>query len=331
MSEQSNPTGSAAAVEAGVAVPTDIAAIEAETVEQLGKGGSEPSAEEIASMSAEELAASEKAGEISKAVAEKMKRKLKLKVHGQEIEEEYDLSDDELLKREFQKAKAFDKNSKEYNDYQKNVNQMLKMLKENPDDILEKMGIDVDEWAEKRLTKKLEHMKKSPEQIKNEEMQSELEALRLEKKTADEAREQSEHERLKGQAMMQITEEISGALDKSKSFLPRKPKILQRVAETMVFAIKNGFPEVTAADVIPIVEKQFEQEMNELFGDAPESVIERLAGKGALDRYRKSIYQKNKAPVVPDKKVIDSGKSIDKEEEVMSAVEQRRRFNKMFR
>jgi hypothetical protein len=208
---------------------------------------------------------------------------------------------------------------------------MLKMLKENPDDILEKMGIDVDEWAEKRLTKKLEHMKKSPEQIKNEEMQSELEALRLEKKTADEAREQSEHERLKGQAMMQITEEISGALDKSKSFLPRKPKILQRVAETMVFAIKNGFPEVTAADVIPIVEKQFEQEMNELFGDAPESVIERLAGKGALDRYRKSIYQKNKAPVVPDKKVIDSGKSIDKEEEVMSAVEQRRRFNKMFR
>lgn len=331
MSEQSQ-TGSAAAVDAGVAEHTDLKAIGDQAAANLEtpKVG-EPSESELQSMDAEQLSAAEKAGEISKAVAAQMKKKLKLKVYGQESEEEFDLGDDEMLKREFQKAKSFDKVSKDSAEFQKQVDVMLQKLKTNPDEILEKLGMNVDEWAEKRLTKKLEQMKKSPEQIKNEEMQTELEALRQEKKDIEEARAKSEHERLKGQAMQQITEEISGALDKSKSFLPRKPKILQRVAETMMFAIKNGFAEVTAADVIPIVEKQFEQEMNELFGDAPESVIERLAGKDALTRYRKSIYQKNKAPTVPDKKVVESGVPIESEDKSLSVAEQRRRFQKMFR
>lgn len=331
MSETS--TGASAAVDAGVAQNTDLNAIEKQTVDnlELAKPAlGEVSEADLNAMDADELDAAEKAGDVTKAQAQSLKKKLKLKVHGQETEEEFDLGDEEMLKREFQKAKAFDKTAKESADFQKQVDAMLKRLKENPEEILEKLGLDVDDFAEKRLTKKLEQMKKSPEQIEKEAMQAELEALRKEKQDQKEALEKAEHERLKGQAMKQISDEISGALEASKSFLPKKPKIMQRIAETMMFAMKNGFAEVTAADVIPIVEKQFEQEMNDLFGDAPENVIERLAGKDALTRYRKSIYQKNKAPAAPDKKVVETGKTVEKEE-VLSAAEQRKRFNQLFR
>lgn len=317
---------------APVATSTPTApAVETPTLDKQSISTDGPSDSDLNGMDAAELEAAAKKGEISKEQAKDLKKKLKLKVYGQDVEAEYDLGDEEMLKREFQKSKSFDKLSKDSSEFQKQVDGMLKMLKENPADILEKLGLDVDDFAEKRLTKKLEEMKKSPEQLEKELMQKELEDLRQEKKAAKEAQEAADHERLKGQAMQQITEEISGALDKSKSFLPRKPKIMQRVAETMMFAMQNGFSEVTAADVIPIVEKQFEQEMNEYFGDAPEEVIERLAGKEALTRYRKSIYQKNKSTPAPDKKVVETGKGSDPVEEKMSIAEQRRRFQKMFR
>lgn len=330
MSTENNPTGSQAAVDAGVAENTDLNAIENDAVKGItGEGVSQ---DDLDSMDAAELDAAEKNGDITKKQAASLKKKLKLKVHGQEIEEEYDLGDEELLKREFQKAKAFDKTSKDFAEQQKQVQQLMNLLKESPEKVLAHLGLDVDGWAETHLTKKLEQMKKSPEQLEREKMAAELETLRKEKQAIEDARKQAEQERLKGQAMIQINEEIKKAMTDSKSFLPQKPKIMQRVAETMVFAMQNGFPEVTAKDIIPIVEKQWKAEMNDYFSEAPEDFIENLVGKDPLTRYRKSIVSKNKAVAqVPDKRVVDTGKVAPKEEEAMSEAEQKKRFRELFR
>ena len=75
-------------------------------------------------------------------LAKELKKKLKLKVDGEEYEEEIDFNDDENLRKHLQKSKAFDKRAKEFTGYKSQVEQLLKMLEEDPEALLEKMGKD---------------------------------------------------------------------------------------------------------------------------------------------------------------------------------------------
>lgn len=242
-----------------------------------------------------------------------LKKKLKIKVDGEEIEEEYDPNDEEYLRKNLQKSKAFDKRAKEFATLQSQVDQLVEMLKTQPDVVLERLGLNVDEFAEKRINRKIEDLKKPPEQIEREKMQLELEELKAEKKRIQEEKEKAEMERLRNEHASQINEEILSALNDAKSILPKKnPLVLQRIAQTMVMAMKNGYPNVTAKEVIPIVEKQWKKEMNEFFAESPEDLIEMLVGKEPLTKYRKSLYSRNKSskqalskPASP----VDSGES----------------------
>ena len=258
--------------------------------------------------------AAEAAGEISAKEANQLKKKLKLKVDGQEIEEEVDFNDEEGLKKHLQKSKAFDKRLKEFSTYKSQVEQMLEMLQNDPEALLEKMGINVDELSEKRLTKKIEELKKSPEQIEREKMEKELEDLRKEKKRAEEERSKAELEKMRNEQAQQIETDISSALDDAKSILPKKnPLVMQRIAQTMLMAMQNGYPEVTAKDVIPLVEKQWKNELNEFFSVVPEEVLEQLVGKNNLDRHRKKrIAAKPKVQTTTANQIVkDTGKKSE--------------------
>jgi hypothetical protein len=242
--------------------------------------------------------AAAKAGEITKQEAKELKKILKLKVDGQEFEEEVDFNDEEGLKKHLQKSKAFDKRLKEFSQYKSQVDSIIEQLKQDPESILEKLGLDVDQLAEKRLSRKVEEMKKSPEQIEREKMQKELEDLRKEKKSAEESREKSELERMRNEQAQKIEVDITDALDSAKSILPKKnPLVMQRVAQTMLMAMQNGYENVTAKDVIPLVEKQWRSELNEFFNVLPEETIEMLVGKENLSRYRKKQVSSNRPKV----------------------------------
>lgn len=274
------------------AAPTEAIASESnESLESMGMGVSSDEgiqASEGDLSSEDSIDAAEASGEISAKEANALKKKLKLKVDGQEIEEEIDFNDDEGLKKHLQKSKAFDKRLKEFSTYKSQVEQMLEMLQSDPEALLEKMGINVDELSEKRLTKKIEEMKKSPEQIEREKMEKELEDLRKEKKRAEEDKQKAELERMRNEQAQQIETDISSALDDAKSILPKKnPLVMQRIAQTMLMAMQNGYPEVSAKDVIPLVEKQWKTELNEFFSIVPEEVLEQLVGKDNIDRHRK--------------------------------------------
>lgn len=273
--------------------------------------------------SEDSIDAAEASGEISAKEAKELKKVLKLKVDGQEIEETLDFNDEEGLKKHLQKSKAFDKRLKEFSTYKSQVEQMLEMLQSDPEALLEKMGINVDELSEKRLTKKIEEMKKSPEQIEREKMEKELEDLRKEKKKAEEERQKAELERMRNEQAQQIETDISSALDDAKSILPKKnPLVMQRIAQTMLMAMQNGYPEVTAKDVIPLVEKQWKTELNEFFSVVPEEVLEQLVGKENIDRHRKKrIATKPKVQTTTANQIAkDTGakKEQDKPQEKLS-------------
>lgn len=299
---------------AAVAQPSNYAEIQAATeaamgIEDDGSDLGDESLGETQDEASQAIDEAQKKGDLSKAQAQSLKKKLMLKVDGQEIEEEIDFSDDENLKKHFQKSKAFDKRAQEFQTYKAQVDQLLKMLDEDPEGLLEKMGKNVDDLAEKRLTRKVEEMKKSPEQVEREKMEQELKELRDAKKKADDDRKSAELERMRNEQAQQIEGDISAALDSAKSILPKKnPLVLQRITSTMLMAMKNGYPNVTAKDVIPLVEKQWKQELQDFFNVLPEDTLEMLVGKNNFDRVRKTRVAQQKAKTQTAKQTVqDTG------------------------
>lgn len=286
-----------------VAQHSDYQAVENETVEAMGLGGEE-TIEEVQDSAEHQINAAQQKGDITKSEAQALKKKLLLKVDGQEYEEEVDFNDEEGLKKHLQKSKAFDKRLKDFSTYKSQVDQLLEMLDKDPEALLEKLGKNVDEMAEKRLSRKIEEMKKSPEQLEREKMEQELQELREEKKKAKADAEKSELERLRNEQAQQIETDISSALDSAKSMLPKKnPLVLQRVSAAMLLAMQNGYNEVTAKDVIPLVEKQWKQELNEFFAVLPEDTIEMLVGKENFDRVRKTRVSQKKVQTTTAKQI----------------------------
>jgi hypothetical protein len=279
--------------------------------------GGDESIDDIQDDASSSIDAAAKKGDITKSQAQALKKKLMLKVDGQEIEEEIDFNDDESLKKHFQKSKAFDKRVQEFQSYKSQVDQLLEMLDKDPEALLEKMGKNLDELAEKRLTRKVEEMKKSPEQLEREKMELELKELRDAKKKADEDRKNSELERMRNEAAQEIETDILSSLESSKSMLPKKnPLVMQRISSTMLLAMQNGYPNVTAKDVIPLVEKQFKQELNDFFNVLPEETLELLVGKNNFDRVRKNKVSQQKAKTQTAKQLVrETGIKTEEEED----------------
>ena len=294
----------AAEPSASEGTPTDIEAIESEVT-------GEP-VESDAGAEGDAIDAAEKAGDLSKKEAAALRKKLKLKVDGQEFEEEIDFNDDDSLKRHLQKSRAFDKRMQEFSTYKQQVDAIIEMLENDPEALLERMGKNVDELAEQRLRRRVEELKKSPEQLEREKMERELQALREEKRRIEEEKQQSEMERMRNEHAVKIEADIKEALDAQNTVLPKRNKtIIARIGQAMYLAMKNGYPEVTAKDVIPFVEKQYKAELQELFSVLPEDTIEAIIGKEPLNRWRKSLVSKAKAatPATTKPKIEDTGVS----------------------
>lgn len=263
--------------------------------------------------------AAQKAGDISKKEAQALKKKLKIKVDGQEFDEEVDFEDEEGLKRHLQKSKAFDKRLKEFSGYKNQVEAAFEMLQNDPEAFLEQMGLNVDDLAEKRLSRKIDEMKKSPEQIEADKMRKELEDYKKKEKEYSERAQKAELERMKNEQATQIENDITSALDNAKSILPkRNPAVMQRVAQTMLLAMQKGYYNVTAKDVIPLVEKQYREEVASLLGTSSDEMLEMFATKERLNNYRKSqVQQRKAAPPTPNKPRIEDvgSKKIEKTKE----------------
>ena len=295
-------------------VPTNLSALQSAAEDAIDMHADHP--EDATEESTIDAAA--QAGDITSQEAQVLKKKLKLKVDGEEFEEEIDWNNEEDLKKHYQKSKAFDKRVKEFTGYKSQVEQLLHMLENDPEALLEKMGKNVDYMAEKRLQRKIEEMKKSPEQLDREKMEKELQELKAEKKKALEDQQKAEEENLRNKTANEIENEIMSALDDARSILPKKnPLVLQRISAAMLLAIKNGYPQVSVKDVIPLVEKQWKQELNEFFGVTSEEALEQLVGKANLDKYRKSkVSQKRVANTTTAKQLVkDSGTSTKQKEE----------------
>jgi len=126
--------------------------------------------------------------------AEAMRKKYELKVNGKSRSVELDLSDDKAVTDYLQKAMASDEKFQEAATLRKDVQQLVRTLKENPLAILThpNVGVDVKKLAEMVINQELEDMQKSPEQKKYEAMEKELQQERQLRQQQEEAARQAE-------------------------------------------------------------------------------------------------------------------------------------------
>jgi hypothetical protein len=260
-------------------------------------------------------------GEISQAEANKMIKKYQLKVRGKLIEREVDLSDEEYIKNQLQLAETAKLSMQEKAELEKRFEQILQQGKQDPMDFIAKaFGIDPDELAAMHIEKKIEHMKKSPEVLEKERIQAELHQAREEAKKLKEEKDMAEMSKLQQEAMVGLQGEISKAIT-AHTKLPDTKYVQKKMADAMLWAANNGFDDVTADDVAPLVEHEMRQELNSLYDLMPEEVLESYVGRKNIERLRKSKIAKAKE--VPSVNSIKQTATVKKDEQSKSSEQQK--------
>lgn len=287
--------------------PVESAPVESSTEEVSSQGQSSEAGE----IDAIEQAVEE--GQISEAQAQKMIRKFKLKVDGQELETEIDLNDMEAVKNELQLSAAAKRRMQETANIKKQYLKEMERLKSDPFSVLAEMGLDPEELSTGFIQKKIEEMKKSPEQLASEKMQDEMQELRAKLKAQEDKEKQAEMSKLNEQAVSSLNEEIDKAIS-GHTKLPNSPLVRKKIADSMLWAINNGFGDVTAEDVVPLVEKELRSELGSLFEGLEDEAFEDWVGKERLTKARKKRVAAKIIPTLSDVKATSAGARAKQEE-----------------
>jgi len=264
--------------------------------------------EEASTDELEEVAESEDATAEEKAQAKvELKRRMKFRVNGREVEREIDLSDEDALQQLLQKGFAADERFQTASTLEKKMNEFAALMQSDPMQALIAAGHDPDKLTESYMKKRVEELAKSPEQQQLEKLQKEIEKerklrenLEQEKLTAEQAKVESEYSR-------QLDEEISVAL--SSSDLPKSPYVVKRIAENLMLGIEQGHEDITVEDVMPIVERQIKEEIQQMFETMPEDVIEKVLGQNVSNKLRKRRLSNMKKPPEGASAVKQTGQS----------------------
>lgn len=232
-------------------------------------------------------------------------KEFELKVNGRTVKAKIDLSDEEAVKRELQKSRAFDdlsqKHTKEIGEKDRIVKGLAARInewKDNPEKMFEALELDPDQFATSYLERKIAEMNKSPEQKAQEEVmrrQAELEervkAYEERERKVKELLEAKQREAEEQAHIEMLTQEIDSALSKS-SVLSVEPEMRTRLADMMA-AYSNKYPdkEITAEMVLPKLEAQVLKEQkliaSKLDPDRLEEIIGKEKAQALLNKYLK--------------------------------------------
>jgi hypothetical protein len=224
-----------------------------------------------------------------------LKRRMKFKVNGREVEKEIDFSDENALQELLQKGFAADERFQSASSLEKKMKEFAQLMQSDPIQALIAAGHDPDKLTQAYMEKRVEELSKSPEQLQLEKLQKEIEKerklrenLENEKLTAEQARVEAEYSR-------QLDDEITSAL--SSSDLPKSPYVVKRIAENLMLGIEQGNEDITVQDVLPVVERQIKDEIRQMFEAMPEDIIEKTLGTDISTKLRKRrLSSMKKAP-----------------------------------
>lgn len=295
MSETSNAPAAEAAPVAPEAAPQEV------TQEQPQEAvapvdAPEASSEELSEV--DQVLQEVKQEEVKKE-AERIKR-LKLKVNGKELEKEINFDDEDSLREIYQKALSSDEKFQQAAQVQKEMQEIAKLLQDDPISLLKEAGHDFDKVAESYLQERIQEMQKSPEQREIERLQKELAQREDERKKIEEAKMQAEHQRIQEEYARNLNDEISEGL--SNSDIPKSPLMVQRIAQVLMVGLENG-RELSVKDVIPYVEAQVKNDLQDVIKTLSKDQVNALFGEYFESQRQERVNKvKQKADTASDLK-----------------------------
>jgi len=216
-----------------------------------------------------------------------MIREFDIKVNGKSKKIKLDLNDNDAIIRQLQLAAAGQGAMQDKAELEKLVNQELLGAKSNPWDFIENtLGLNADELLEQRMNEKIEQMKKSPETVEREKIQKELEEARAKLAQQEKAVTEEKELRTRNELAVSLDQEITSALNSDKE-LPKTRKTVIKIVDALNWAMDNGFPDASVADVLPSVKEEIKREINEFISEMPDDLMESYVGKKNIERLRK--------------------------------------------
>ena len=257
-----------------------------------------------------------------------MIREYKLKVNGKEVSAKLDLSDEEAIKRELQKAYAFNDVSQEYSSVKKALQERIELWKQNPEQALMDIGVDPKEWAEKVIQEEVENLKKDPKELELEKAQKRIQEFEAKEAKLRQQMENQRQAQMDQEALSTLKQEVHEAISKHEFIKPNE-YTERRVVDMMAY-YSEKFPDVTAEQVLPAVEQEIKKEFNTLLNSLPEDYLEKFFEKDNIEKLSKRLTRpvakpaaKKPMPVTPSQvkiptaqgvKPVDTGKKMTFEE-----------------
>lgn len=251
----------------------------------------------------EDLAAEGQEDPVIETPAQEKKRlkKLKLKVDGEEFEEELpfeiDEEHEEYIKKQLQLAKMSQKRAQYASDVKKQAQALIDLMRTDPMRVITdpSLGIDVKKVLSEYIESQIQEEAKTPEQKEREKMEKELKALREEREKEKEAHLQREKEALEERELQRYDRSMSEALNNNPD-LPKTPYVVKKMAEHMLALVKKGI-NASPQDVVEVVREEMRNDLKQMFAVLPEEVIENLVGKETINKLRKKSVAKAKASI----------------------------------
>ncbi len=215
---------------------------------------------------AEKPAAPPQDGSAAEARKEVERRKYKLKIDGQEREE--DLSDDEVSVR-LQKASGAEKRMQEAAELRKKFMAATEAIRSDPYAALkDAFGIDLDEIAEKRLAAKYQEQLLPENERKELEYKRQIESRDAQLKAIKDAEEGKHREAFEAKVLADTEAGFLTALQTSG--LPQNYETLKMMAEVAKFNLQHGLelsPEQIASEVRDRAHSQTQHVLKSMRGE----------------------------------------------------------------
>jgi len=238
-------------------------------------------------------------------------KKFKLKVDGEEVEEELDLNDEESLRQRLQLAKAAKKRMAEAVNAKRQAVEIIKAFEADPETMLKRLGTKGREIAEKYLLSQIKEEMMTPEQKQRMAEETELQQLRREKEERIANAEKEKVASLEKKYVDDFQNTIISAIQKTG--LPKTPELVKRMAAIMAKNLDYGL-ELSPEDLALEVKNEVILNLKSIVGDSDGEALIGMLGDDVAKKIRKYDVKKIKEQqekfiTKPNEKRQSSGKS----------------------
>lgn len=243
-------------------------------------------------------------------------KKLKIKVDGKELEKELDLANEAELIKMLQMSEMSNKRAQEAAELRKKhqareseLNNFLELLKDKPELILQQMGKNPVELAEKWLQEEVEKMQMDPKERRIKELEAEMKKIADEKAAAKQAQEEAQKKYLRDKYASDYELQLKKAMDSGS--IPSEPELVNSMVSYMAKAIEQGI-DISFDDIIPLVKNSHRNIVKStLKGFSAQELLELLSEAQVNDLLVKKAPPKKKVAPPTAQQIKDAGEKVE--------------------